>query len=96
MSQPLQQRRGRVQPDSVTEWAIALREPLKLVVIFTAFVFAVWLLVTATNPVGLAPLLGWALWQHPWARGSGSRSHRASRDRRPHSADDNPPTRELS
>jgi hypothetical protein len=56
----------------VREWSIALREPLKLAVILSAFIFALWLLVTAANPAGLALLLGWALWQKPW----GSRESR--------------------
>jgi hypothetical protein len=62
----------RLQPATVEEWAVALREPLKLAVIFTAFVLAIWLLVTAMNPVGLAPLLGWALWERPRKHSSGS------------------------
>jgi len=65
MSDPPTRESDRLEPERVSRWAIALREPLKLAVILAALAFALWLLVTAANPVGLAPLLGWALWQRP-------------------------------
>lgn len=51
----------RLTPDSVRTWAIALREPLRLAVVLSAVIFAMWLLVSQANPVGLVPLLPWAL-----------------------------------
>ena len=55
----------RVNPETLSRWAVELREPLKLAIIVAAFLFAVWQIVTAANPVGLLPLLGWAMWQQP-------------------------------
>lgn len=66
MSHQLPEPRRRIEPATVSDWAVALREPLKLAVIVTAWVFAIWLLLSATNPVGLTLLLGWALWERPW------------------------------
>lgn len=51
----------RLTPDAVTSWASALREPLRLAVLLAAFGFAVWLLLAYGNPLGLVPLLPWAL-----------------------------------
>ncbi|MFP5363219.1 MAG: hypothetical protein ACLGI5_10885 [Thermoleophilia bacterium] len=52
---------SRLTPESVTAWSAALREPLRLLVIAIACVFAVWMLISHGNPAGLMPLLWWAL-----------------------------------